>query len=59
MGKHGDGLLYCRGNWCGWHQGGRESLHKVRLDLILLAWSVPKYLIEKNQPWSKMHKCLS
>ena len=20
-GKHGDGLLYCRGNWCGWHWG--------------------------------------
>ena len=21
--KHGDGLLYCRGNWCRWHRGGR------------------------------------
>ena len=21
--KHGDSLPYCRGNWCGWHWGGR------------------------------------
>jgi hypothetical protein len=20
---HDDGLLYCRGNWCGWHRAGR------------------------------------
>ena len=25
-GKHCDDLLYCRGNGCGWHQGGRKSL---------------------------------
>jgi len=26
-GKHCDGLLYCRGNGCGWHRGDRKGLH--------------------------------
>jgi hypothetical protein len=25
-GKHCDDLLYCRGNACGWHRGGRKGL---------------------------------
>ena len=25
-GKHCDDLLYCRGNGCGWHRGGRKGL---------------------------------
>ena len=31
-----NGLLYCRGNGCGWHRGGSKSLREVRLDLTLL-----------------------
>jgi hypothetical protein len=44
--RSGISITYCRGNGCGWYQGG---LHAVYLDLTLLAWLVPKFLLEKNQ----------
>jgi hypothetical protein len=31
------GITYCRENGCGWYRGGREGLHAVCLDLMLLA----------------------
>jgi hypothetical protein len=43
------GIMYYRENACGWYWGGRAGLHAVCLDLTLLARSVPKFLIEKNQ----------
>ena len=46
--KSRSGITYCRGNGCGWYWGGRGGLHKVYLDLTLLAWLVPKFLLEKK-----------
>jgi len=34
-GEHGDGLLYFRGNRCGWHLGGRDFFHWWILTLTI------------------------
>ena len=48
-GKHCDDLLYCRGNACGWHRGGRKGLsdnakYKVRQIFFLALHPYPLFL---------------